>query len=182
MTSPKLEDRRAGGFTFAGATLAVLAVVFTLAQYAAFASLGLIDRVELRISTGGVIVLVASIVMWVKCRTWGYWRKWIWPWAGTAVLLSFVTVNLVAAQDARALEEESRAAQQSVEAAEETAQACDDLYVQIQDKALTNDAMATAEEGDWRAILWEYARRGDDGLNEYERELKVLQDEYRRTC
>lgn len=59
----------------------------------AAATLGLALNWDGTRSTGGVVALVASIVMGLACRSWEAWRKWIWLPVAITVLIAFVMVN-----------------------------------------------------------------------------------------
>lgn len=177
------EARKGSGFRFATATLAVLGITSTLAQYLSLASLGHLQEVEPQVSTGGLFALIAAIVMWVKCPSWSSWKKWIWPLVAIGAVLAIVAVNL----NVQVWQEETRIAEQraideakdEAEAERQATLACDQLYDQIQDTAERNAEYAEAgvvDDGGWRNFVWKY------DSERYERELQQLEDNYMRTC
>lgn len=85
--------KKQGGFKFAAATLLVIGMASTVSQIMAVASLG--EAVSWEFSNGGLVALVGAIYMWVKCRSWEFWKKWIWVWIGITVVLAFATINLM---------------------------------------------------------------------------------------
>lgn len=90
-TTPAVE-KKSGGGKYAGATFFLVGATSTLTQVIAAASLGYMVAPEW--SSGGVVALVAAIWMWIKCRSWASWRKWVWLPTIITVVLAFVTVNL----------------------------------------------------------------------------------------
>lgn len=82
-----------GGWKFAGATLLVLGATATFAPMLAAAMLGFSLNWDGTRSTGGVLALVASIVMGLTCRDWETWRKWIWLPVAITIVIAFVVVN-----------------------------------------------------------------------------------------
>lgn len=81
----------------------------TFAPYFAASTLGVEVGWGGRLSTGGIVALVASIAMWVWCRSWKAWWTWIWLPVAITVLVAFVVVNL-AVSGARAEAEADEAA------------------------------------------------------------------------
>lgn len=178
------ETRKGTGFKFAAATLAVLGITSTLAQYLSFASLGHLHEVEPQVSTGGLFALIAAIVMWVSCRSWSSWKKWIWPWVAIGAVLAFVVANL----NVQVWQEETRLAEQRVidaqtaadeEAERKAAQMCEQLYYEIQDKAEQSAKYAeeyVIDDGGWKHFLWKHDSARVEG------DLQRLEDEYMGTC
>lgn len=96
-----------GGFRFAAATFFAVGAASTLAQILAVSSLGL--PVAWDWSTGGLIAGIAAIWMWVKCRSWVAWRRWVWLPIGITVVVAFVTINLMVASARETAEREAAA-------------------------------------------------------------------------
>ena len=84
---------------FVAATLVVVAAVSTATQYLTAGAFGLPvdfaagDRVW---STGGLLAVIASIYMGVKCDNWVDFRRRIGVWAGLTAALAFGAVALIA--------------------------------------------------------------------------------------
>ena len=174
--SSAVGERKGEGFGFSGATLAVVALASTLAQFLALASLGHLDDVEPQVSTGGLLALLAAIVMGLKCPSWSYWKKWIWVWVGIVTVLAFVTTNVnVQAWEEEARIADERAIQEAI-AEMQAAQVCAQLSNEIQAKqSALNLDQNTTNEGGWREFLREHDRTGQSALQQ-------LKDDYTRTC
>lgn len=97
-TNPEQSKPR-GGFTFAAATLLVLGLIATIAPLLAAIYFGVAIVWDGQRSSGGVVALVASIAMWIWCRSWEAWRRWIWLPIIATVIIAFVLVGSSAADD-----------------------------------------------------------------------------------
>jgi hypothetical protein len=129
---PNEPGKKLTGGRFAAATLLVLAVTATFAPFLAAAVLGVAMEWSRLVSTGGLVALIASIVMGVKCRSWASWWKWIWLPVGLTVAIAFVAVSLMVS-GARA-EETARHAAECASWADQAAsltQRHDDLVAEI---------------------------------------------------
>lgn len=101
LTPDRLEAPQSarGRGRFVGATLVSVAAVSTVTQYISAAAFGLPmnfsagDRVW---STGGLVAVIASIYMGVKCTSWPDFRRRISAWIGLTAVLAFGTVALIA--------------------------------------------------------------------------------------
>lgn len=102
--APAAEKRITGGFRYAAATFVLIGAVSTLSQMAAVASLGY--PVTWDWSSGGLVGIIASIWMWLRCRSWAAWRKWVWVPAIITVVIAFVTINLMTANAEKAAAED----------------------------------------------------------------------------
>jgi len=100
----------------------VLSVTATFAPYLAASTLGVALEWSGQLSSGGIVALVAMTAMWVWCRSWGSWWKWIWLPIAVTVVLAFVLVNSSVAS--------ARAEAQAREAAR-TAQTCAEWKSQL---------------------------------------------------
>lgn len=91
-------DQNGGRRWFVGATLLLLGVVSTATQYVTAAAFGLpIFSTTGRVwSTGGLVAVVASVYMGVKCRSWADFRRRIGVWMGLTVILAVGAVALIA--------------------------------------------------------------------------------------
>lgn len=95
-TNPEQSKPR-GGFRFAAATLLVLGLVATFAPFLAASFFGVAIVWDGQRSSGGVVALVASIAMWIWCRSWEAWRRWIWLPIVATVIAAFALVGSNAA-------------------------------------------------------------------------------------
>lgn len=85
-----------GGFTYAAVTMLLIGAASTLTQLITASSLEL--PVVAEWSTGGLIALCASLWMWIQCRSWAQWRRWVWIPFLVVIVTAIVTVNLQAAE------------------------------------------------------------------------------------
>lgn len=88
------------GFRFAAATLFVVGATATFAPFLAAAMFGLSVTWDGQRSTGGIVAVVASIAMWIWCRSWEAWRRWVWLPVIATVIISFLVVSSWAVVDA----------------------------------------------------------------------------------
>lgn len=159
-----------------------LAAVSTLARFVAAASLGIAHYFEWgRPSTGGALALAGGIYMWVKCRSWDFWKKWIWLWVGITVVLAFLVMNFTSQSLPSGVNDPVDDRAPVV-----VSQACDDLYFQLQDLADQVEG-ARARLGDWEASggwVGSESRRTSlrEMLTESENEFDQLYSEYKRSC
>ncbi|KPN21739.1 MULTISPECIES: hypothetical protein [unclassified Arthrobacter] len=122
---------------FAGATFFVVCLAATAAHYGAYAALGVLNEVEFRPLTVGLLPLTATIVMGVTCRSWSQWRKWIWPWAMAAGVLGFMLANLNFYMWSESVVEAERSEKLAVEraASEAESRACEYLSLAIDQRS-----------------------------------------------
>lgn len=127
----------------------------TLTQILAVASLGL--PVTFEWSTGGLVAGIASIWMWIQCRSWAAWRRWVWIPVIITVVVAFVTINLMLAS-----------AQQETErqAAEQHATMCTAAEAELASTIATHEnflEQTWAYDGGWRERPSEWRPQPSDG-------------------
>lgn len=85
------------GMRFGAATLFLLGLVSSAAQFIAASSFGIAEYFNRSdSSTGGAVAVIAGIAMWVRCRSWASWRKWIWAPIAILVVLAFIVMGTAA--------------------------------------------------------------------------------------
>lgn len=90
-------EARRYGSQFAVATMMVLGLTSTAAQFIAASTLGIAHLFSWApMSTGGAVALIGGVFMWIKCPDWGYWRRWIWLWVGIVAIVAFIAMNFLA--------------------------------------------------------------------------------------
>lgn len=143
---PPAPQQTLGGFRYGAATLLLVGGVSTVTQVVAAASLRL--PIEAGWSTGGLIALVAGIWMWIRCRSWAAWRKWVWVPVVLTVVVAFVTINLMATNAPQPLERES-VPQQTIE--EDNLEAvCSSAESQIAEMTAAHESLVDR--------TWEYSQ------------------------
>jgi hypothetical protein len=121
-----VEPIKRGGFVFAVAAFFGLGATSTIAQMIAWSVAGLPVLIEW--STGGLVAFVASITMWIWCRSWGAWWRWIWLPAAIIIAMTIFLANTAA--------ENFRHAQQ--------VEACGDRKSEMDDLIAQRDALVAA--------------------------------------
>lgn len=122
------EPARRGGFIFAVAAFFALGATSTVAQMIAWGVAGLPVAIEW--STGGLVALAASVAMWVWCRSWEAWWKWIW----LPIAVIVVTTMFLADTAAKNYRQEQQAA------------ACADWESELDDLIAQHDSLVAETE------------------------------------
>lgn len=161
---------------FAFATLIVVGLTSTVAQFIAAHSLGVAEQFDWRVSTGGLVAVIGAIHMAVACRSWAFWRKWVWVWVGATALLAFLGMNLA-----------SQSLIRDGEAPGDTeivvSQECLDMHAQLEALAGQIDEDSQLEPGDPFYELDQADRRSDpDGRTIFEHQYDELRTQYSAYC
>lgn len=97
-TDIETTQTRPSKWKIAAAALLAIALVSTLAQWAAIAVFAPTAVVLQSWSTGGLVALVGAAYLGAKCVNWAdFWRK-LWVWAGAAAVLGFAAAGYAASQ------------------------------------------------------------------------------------
>jgi len=193
-TTAPAPAKKESGFKFGSATLILLGFVSWGAQFVAASTFGIAEYFiwDSR-STGGLIAVIAGIVMWVKCRSWESWRKWIWLPILISVTLAFIimgsTAPSIAREDAE-IHQEQEVRQEEEAANAKIAQACQDLSQQIEAKSDEIDASVDSRrrqaeaqaDPSWDGPTWAGLDRPDPWEVADREEYDRLRAEYDASC
>ena len=98
------------------ATLLFSGAVATMSQFGAAALAGLQPLVGASVwSSGGVVAIAGSLLMWRLVPRWSQFKRWVWLPLGLIALLSFVVVGAMNSYQIEVVDQEARPATQSIQ-------------------------------------------------------------------